>query len=321
MTEEITVIIPVYNGERYITQAVNSVLQQTLLPKRVIVVDDGSTDQTEKKIAALAKKSPLPIIYVKKKHAGLSSARNAGVQIDDSFYLAFLDSDDMWHPEKLEKQLAVFRTSSLQNLGLVYCNYSFIDDEGKTITKPGNVGENANRYVLDSSIRGDIFPKQLMFNRIAGSGSAVLIKRSCFDALGLFDETLGAYEDMDMWLRISEMFSCDYAPQTLVYLRRHQKNMTSNSEYATLHEKIKLYNKWKHHPSVDFVVLRQWYDLLVTEWTASLLNPGIRSRITRSDIAGTVKLLLRNSPVAVGVAVPFFFRIMKGNIRKLWRRR
>lgn len=226
LDKSIDVIIPVFNGAKYIAEAINSVDNQTLRPRTIIVVNDGSTDQTTNLVKKYQKQAKCKIILYSKNNGGLSSARNYGIKKSTAGLLAFLDADDLWLPTKLEKQLELFNKPSYKNLGVAFCDYEMIDENGK-------VDQSIPRSRLDQSSRGNIYTKLLEGNKVAGSGSGVLIKREVFQKVGYFDENLPAAEDWDMWLRIAREFDFDYVSQKLVQIRRHQTNM-SNSEFRLL---------------------------------------------------------------------------------------
>lgn len=233
-SQTIDVIIPVYNGQDFIEEAVQSVFNQTILPKRLIIVDDGSTDATESIIEHL--NGPVPIKYVKKANGGLSSARNTGIITSTAPLLAFLDADDIWEKDKLALQLEVFKKSNVPSLGVVYCDYYMMNSNGTRLT-------DYNHYKLDSKIKGDIFTELLDGNKVAGSGSAVLVRHDCFGKVGEFDEQLPAMEDWDMWLRIAQAYGFDYAPKKLVGIRRHSTNMSTNDRKMRL-ASVRVLNKW-----------------------------------------------------------------------------
>lgn len=251
----IDVVIPVYNGERYIVQALSSVVTQTYRPERIIVVDDGSTDGTENLVRSF--KSDIRIDYIRKPNSGLSSARNAGIRCSSSSYVAFLDADDEWFPEKLEEQLKVFRDSTMRNLSVVYCGYCIIDDNG-------NLSDNYFVLNIDPSIRGNVFGSLLSANRISGSGSAVLVKRECFARAGLFDERLGAFEDWDMWLRLAECFDYDFVTMNLVKIRRHQCNLQNNRLFM-FENQLKFYDKWLAVLPENSVCFAGWRRLCISQ--------------------------------------------------------
>ncbi len=119
--KKITAIIPTYNSAKYITEAIDSVLNQTYANIEIIVVDDGSTDNTENILSNYVNKNK--IIYVKKKNGGPGSARNLGIKLANGEYIAFLDADDMWEKNKIEKQLSMALSSSSD---LVYTSRYFI---------------------------------------------------------------------------------------------------------------------------------------------------------------------------------------------------
>jgi glycosyltransferase involved in cell wall biosynthesis len=231
----IDVIIPVYNGKKFILQALDSVVHQTLSPSKIIVVDDGSTDKTHELITEFAKTSGVEIQIIKKENGGLSSARNAGIKASTADFIAFLDADDVWVNNKLEKQLEVFKSTEFGNLGLVYCKYDLINEGG----------EKTTGYVLplDKKFRGYVFSKMLAANKILSSGSGVLIKKEVLENAGFFDEELKFGEDWDMWIRIAEKFEVDYVDETLVHIRRHANNMSA-SLLSVFEGEIEFYNKW-----------------------------------------------------------------------------
>ena len=214
----VDVIIPVYNGQSFLAEAIDSVLLQTCLPNKVIVVNDGSTDNSGAIIDSY-RDSFVPVIHVQQPNSGLSSARNRGINESDANLIAFLDSDDVWLPTKLERQLEVFHTSPFDNLGFVYCNYEPISATGKNIIK------SRRFFQLDPSIRGQVYEKLWISNFIAGSASAAVVRRECFNKVGLFDELLQAAEDWDMWLRISKFYQCDYVNRYLVKIRYTRHSM------------------------------------------------------------------------------------------------
>ena len=232
----IDVIIPTYNYEKYILQAIESVQKQTFLPAKIIVVDDGSSDNTEMLVRQYA--SRVPVVYVKKENGGPNSARNLGLKHVESDYVAFLDADDIWQPEKLEKQVAVFKNTNFSNLGAIYCAYALIDEDGVNINNLGIVS-------IEKNMRGMIFSQLLEANKIVSSASGILIKRECFDEVGLFDEKLRIGEDWDMWLRLAEAFEYDFVDETLVKIRKHTDNTQNNEEYVFKNE-LKFYEKWSN---------------------------------------------------------------------------
>jgi glycosyltransferase involved in cell wall biosynthesis len=200
----VDVIIPTYNGLPYLKQAVESVLAQTHKDFILYIVDDGSTDKgaTEKYVKALGDPR---VRYLRKKNGGQATARNYGIKASSSAYVAFLDSDDLWRPDKLAKQLEVMEKRS--DVGLVYGLCKLIDADGKEVRK------------VTYEKRGDLFKYLLTGNRITGSGSMVLVRREVFDKVGVFHEDFLIGEDWEMWLRIAKDYQIDYVAEYLAELR------------------------------------------------------------------------------------------------------
>lgn len=249
--KNIDVVIPVYNGQKYIEQAIQSVLKQTFLPANLIIVNDGSTDNTQQIIEKLKAETTtsVNIIVINQVNKGVSAARNAGIKSCTSAFLAFLDADDRWLPEKLQKQLELFQQTELENAGLVYCNYEVIDDNG-------DANLLAEVIPVKKGIRGKVFDKITRGNIISGSGSGVMLKRSCLEKTGLFDENLGAYEDWDMWLRIAQEFEFDYTEEIILQIRQHPDNMQKDIIHMNRNGLL-FYKKWLPFVS-DKETLRQW---------------------------------------------------------------
>ena len=179
---DISVIIPTHNRAHVLDRALDSVLRQSLAPAEVIVVDDGSTDGTEK----LMRKRFSSCHYLQQENLGVSSARNQGIKVATGDWLAFLDSDDEWLPSKLAAQ-----KEALNDKGLRLCHTEEIWIRN---------GRRVNPMKKHAKAGGWIFRQCLP--RCAISPSSVLIHRSLFNDVGLFDESLPACEDYDLWLRI-----------------------------------------------------------------------------------------------------------------------
>ncbi len=256
-TKKIDVIIPVYNGSNFILDAILSTDTQTITPQKIIIVDDGSTDATQKTIQEnLALVINTTVQYIYQKNNGVNSARNRGIKESTADYIAFLDADDVWESTKLEEQMRVFENTEYPTLGLVYCGYDIINTHGI---------RDKDEYVvpLDDTYRGNIFEKVLSANKILSSGSGVLIKREVFDTIGLFDETLTIGEDWDMWIRIAEKYAIDYTPEKLVHIRRHKESTTTNKPFQVFKGQLALYTKWIYRIQHTYTVPPTWTHTLV----------------------------------------------------------
>jgi len=199
MTEiiNISVIIPTFNRKDLVTRAIESVVNQTLQPYELIVIDDGSTDGTSEII-----KSEFPQIkYIWQENTGISNARNLGIQNSKGNWIAFLDSDDEWLPKKLEYQFNAIQTNS--EFQIFHTNEIWIRN-----------GKRVNPKNKHQKYGGHIFEKCLPLCVI--SPSSVLIKKDIFKKYGLFDTALPACEDYDMWLRICAFLPVYYLEEPLL---------------------------------------------------------------------------------------------------------
>ena len=179
----ISVIIPTHNRAHAIGRAIESVLKQSLPPAEVIIVDDGSTDET----AELIQNNFPACHYLHQQNQGVSSARNSGISTATGEWLAFLDSDDEWMPDKLATQTSALK--SKPDVKLCHTEEIWIRN-----------GKRVNQMKKHAKTGGWIFQHCLPLCAI--SPSSVIIHRSLFEEVGLFDETLPACEDYDLWLRI-----------------------------------------------------------------------------------------------------------------------
>ena len=208
-TPAVSVVIPTYNYGRFVTEAVESVLAQTLPAAEVVVIDDGSTDDTRDRLAPYGGR----IRYVYQANNGLPAARNAGIRAARGDLIALLDSDDLWHPRKLEAQVAVLARSP--EVGLVAA-----DPAPDVSAGWPTVGDPAGLPVRPVTLRD-------MLVRSRFGPSSVLVRRACFDEVGLFDTGLRSAEDRDMWLRIAACFPVVKVEAPLWWYRLHGGNMSA----------------------------------------------------------------------------------------------
>ena len=193
----ISVVIPTYNRRQTIGRSIDSVLNQTLFPSEIIVVDDGSTDGTSDYI-----QSNFPSIrLLQQPNKGVSSARNKGIRYTDANWISLLDSDDEWFPQKLEKQVMTLS----QSPDIKFCHTEEIWIRN---------GVRVNQMKKHQKYGGHIFYKCLDMCRI--SPSSVLFHQSILDDVGYFDKDLKVCEDYDLWLRITAKFPVLYIDESLI---------------------------------------------------------------------------------------------------------
>jgi glycosyltransferase involved in cell wall biosynthesis len=200
----ISVIIPVYNGERYLGEAIESVLAQCYRPIEVIVVNDGSKDNTE----TIAGRYADHIIYTRQENRGPAAARNRGLQMSQGEVIGFLDADDLWSENKLSLQLACLAEDHSVEIVV-------------GLSQPMRLRSYKDGKAMFEKWY-DPFCALLL--------SAALFRKSVFEKVGLFDETLHYGEDTDWFMRIREMgISMTLIQEVGLYYRRHESNMTLDS--------------------------------------------------------------------------------------------
>lgn len=209
MNKAVSVVIPTYNYAQFVSEAIDSVLAQTFPNVEIIVVDDGSTDNTKEVLSGYGAK----IKYIFQKNKGVSAARNFGVRNSTGDLIAFLDADDTWFPDKIEKQIECFSVDA--EVGYVHCSLEEYDVYKNII---GKYLDGANGWLADDLL--------LLRPVIVGPGSTLLLKRGVFDATGGFDERpiMRASEDWEFSYRLAKISKGAFVPEVLVRYRNHGEN-------------------------------------------------------------------------------------------------
>jgi O-antigen biosynthesis protein len=225
----VSVVIPTYNRAALLPRALRSVLAQTHRDLEVLVVDDGSTDDTA---SVVAEAGDTRVRYIRQpRNAGVAAARNRGLRESRGTFVAFLDSDDEWRPEKLEMQLALFDSHS--------------DETALVYTGVENVRTDGTSSIDHPRDRGDVYTRMLAVNVIHGGGSNVLIRRSVVATAGFFHESLPAIEDYEYWLRITRFFRVDCVDAPLVrYYNPEDRERRSRERQANLDARWWFYRKY-----------------------------------------------------------------------------
>ena len=218
MSPTVTVVIPVYNGERFIAAAIESVLSQTWRQFELVVIDDGSEDNTLKVVRSFEDDR---LRFVRQENSGLSAARNRGIAEGGGELIALLDADDEWLPAKLEKQLEVI---DAQNV--VYTDVMFWDEStGSTI----GTYEIFDRFPRDRrKFSGNTLTPLLSQNFI--HPSTVLMHRQDLEQASGFDESLPVAEDWDLWLRLAERVTWTRIEEPLVKVRRRPDSLQADTD-------------------------------------------------------------------------------------------
>ena len=213
-TPLVSVIIATYNRAGFVVQAVESVLSQTYAHIETIVVDDGSTDNTREVLRKYQDK----IHYYYQERSERSRARNEGFKRSKGAYIAFLDSDDLWLPTKIERQVQVLNEKS--DVGLVYARVEFIDTDGNPCD--GNLS-------WDEPEREVLYEDLMTHNIVTGTTSSAMIRRTCLERVGLFAESMNTCEDLDLYRRIARYYQFHQIDLPLVKFRVHGGNTQHNA--------------------------------------------------------------------------------------------
>lgn len=207
LSQKISVVIPTYNYDRFIREALESALNQTCEPQEILVIDDGSTDKTEEIVLGFADRG---VKYLGQENAGVCTARNRGVAESQGEFIAFLDADDIWEAAKLEKQVAMLIDNP--SFGLVHCGMrEFESDTGDTIS------------LRTEGRAGDVADGLLVWEEpvVNVSGSCLVVRREAFNSVGGFDTRMKCGEDWDFCYRVARKYKVGFVAEPLVNYRIH----------------------------------------------------------------------------------------------------
>jgi glycosyltransferase involved in cell wall biosynthesis len=213
----VSVIIPAYNSAHWLPDALRSVQDQTYTEWECVVVDDGSTDNTSEVVKGFLEEDGR-FKYISKENEGPSRARNVGIESSDGEFVAFLDADDIWLPEKLHCQIDVL--AARPEVGLSCCYFEIVDEHLVTVKTWQEV---ATSSAFPDEIHSEEFIRCFPNNIVTGSASAAVVRRACFQEAGIFDPDLKIGEDWDLWYRISLNSAILQEKRVLVRLRRYPK--------------------------------------------------------------------------------------------------
>jgi glycosyltransferase involved in cell wall biosynthesis len=207
----VSVIIPNYNYGRYLKETIDSVLAQTYPNIEIVVADDGSTDNSEEVLSNYGNR----VKWFKQQNQGVSRARNQAVKQSNGEILAFLDSDDLWLPQKIEKQVQLFNDAEI---GLVHCGFVDFDNKG-----------NLLKEHLDG-LSGWVATDLLLYQRpvVLGGGSAAIVKREAFDKVGGFDPNVSPAEDWEFYYQVARHYKIGFIEEVLMKYREHENNAHLN---------------------------------------------------------------------------------------------
>ncbi|MBF0216000.1 MAG: glycosyltransferase [Candidatus Omnitrophica bacterium] len=233
--KKVTIVITTYNRANLVTEAVESVIAQTYGDIEIIVVDDGSTDNTE---GALGKYlSQGTIKYVKKKNEGACVARNIGIKMAGGEFVGVLDSDDLYMPEKVARTVKYF--GKYPDTGFVYSSAYIVSEDKKIIRKH-------NKY---QSYMPEKTAHELLFGNFI-CNSSVIVRKQCFDDVGYYDENIFLPADWDLWIRLAEKFTAGYVEEPLIMYRKYGGTVLKDLEKARGEDLYVLDKTFKRNPEI-----------------------------------------------------------------------
>lgn len=207
----LSILMSVYNGERFLRETLDSALQQTFRDFELLVIDDGSTDSTPEILSSC--RDPR-VKFFACPHRGVAPALNRGLELASGEFVAFLDADDLWAPEKLEAQLEALQKHP--RAGAAYSWFDLLDENG-----------NRSASKLRPPHSGNVFP-ELILRNFVGCGSNLLARRPALEVAGRFDESLTHSMDWDLALRLAERFELALVPTAHVLYRRHLQSFSAD---------------------------------------------------------------------------------------------
>jgi glycosyltransferase involved in cell wall biosynthesis len=263
----VSILLTCYNHVGYLPACVEAVFAQTFTDFEVIAIDDGSKDGTREWLEACGK--PLRLIF-NETNLGTYATLNVGLAAAQGEFVAVLNDDDLWAPEKLERQLALF--DSHPKIGLVHTDGHFIDGEGKRM-EGSPLG-----FEFPRTETGDVLLSLLYANKIIAS--AALVRRECFEKLGGFNEAYFGSGDWEMWLRVAEAYEIGFVPEPLTFYRVHGENASH-----------KLDRIWR-----DDEMLRLWIKDRASQYAARGYGDDLRKALAHNAAClGTVQTLNGNA--------------------------
>jgi glycosyltransferase involved in cell wall biosynthesis len=201
----VSIVIPVYNGARYLGEAIDSALAQTYSPCEIVVVNDGSTDNGATEAVAL--KYGDKIRYFSKPNGGVASALNSGIKAMKGRYFSWLSHDDVYYPWKIKCQMDIMRKA--HRVFVLYSDYDIIDENSNFIQKEFLDRVSPSRFRISLIVASPV------------NGCTCLIPKACFDTAGLFDESLKTTQDNDLWFRMSETYRFVQIKKSVIKSRMH----------------------------------------------------------------------------------------------------
>lgn len=282
MLPKISVVIPTFNSSKTIDRTLASVFNQTLKPHEIIVVDDGSSDTTAAQLEAYGS----AITLFCQKNAGASAARNQGVALASGDVIAFLDSDDLWHKNKLEIQANIFLQN--QDVGICSTGFKACMDTGQVDTQ---LFLNSATSAVDCK-RVDFVD---VFLHPYLATPTVAIRKNVFDALGGFDEMLETAEDVDLWIRACYATPYIFIKNALCYVMGQEGSLSTRAKKSPFESHLdvveKFYRSQRDFAEKNYNLLKKSRSSIYTQWGSAELIQG-----RPKSAAHKLMLAIKNKP-------------------------
>lgn len=290
----VSVVVPCYNYARFVGEAIESALGQTVKPLEVIVVDNGSTDNTLEVLRAFGDR----IRVVAQENRGQSGARNAGFEVARGELLALLDADDVWLPQKLEKQLPYF---SRPGVGLVYGGFILADGTLKPLST--RIPKLRGRILKEFATGPGAV--------ITGGESTAVIRKECIEKLGAFDTELSISAGWDMYRRIASSYEIELVPEPLMIYRQHGNNASMRADIYEHDVELKLKKMFEDPASREVHSLkRSCYGRAYLAISGTYLHAG-QHRLALKYLAKATRVW----PEGLGYAINTPFRALGRRLR------
>lgn len=268
----VSIVTPVYNAAQYLAAMLESVQAQTWDSYEHLIIDDCSTDNSREIVRHYQYKDSKIKLLSQVSNRGPSSARNRGISEARGSFIAFLDADDIWMPEKLERQMTVFRNHP--EIGIVGTNLSVIDANGNYLEKA------RNKY---KPCWGKIDVAEYLLDRIPLATSSVMVRKKCLEKCGMFNESYSLNEDFELWLRIVQQYEVGVLDDVLISYRSHCDGISRNTIKSRI-SKIKIFEN-EILPRIEILGPRRAEFLLTLQEKYVSLGRMLMTKGTKKDAA------------------------------------
>jgi len=294
-TPKVSVIIPAFNSEQFIEETINSILKQTYKDFEIIVVDDGSKDGTPE----VLEKYKDNLVYVRKKNEGISLARNQGIKRARGEYIAFIDHDDLWLPEKLRKQVALLESD--KNIGLCYSDAYVIDENKKRNNRLFEISPPQSGMVRERLFKENFIPIL-----------TAVVRRSVIDKTGLFDPKYKIAEDWDFFLRVAKRYKIGFINEPLAEYRIHRGSFSRQKDLA-VSEAISIIDTYINHvEKFENGILKRRKEWLQFDLGMVYLHKGMKKKAREH-----FRLSIKKKPVSVLLSMGFLASFLPNTCVKI----